>query len=307
MLKRITNVLDNRDKLAKKFRNIKAKMNNSADYDASYFVDEGEILPYRHIIYIYTSNKFLFNVYSRIDTEYFSAVLKNIILEALSYADIHLKAQKIVIGSIITPNKNYIELCNPTIVDAVKLYMRRENPYLDVKIAVLPERHTENIPHDEPQHEKAVYDLIQEENPLRIKTYVEFEKRLEEKIRQSGKSREQYLNLVRYTYMLRYDGSVEEFAEAVGSNKSTLSRIRSGYTRKPNKTLVLAMGLALKLSLEEFYIFVHANNRKFPEDMRDIFIENAIRSGNMTYDEIRAAIRLLNPDNPLITPEDEFV
>jgi hypothetical protein len=287
MLTRVENSLENREKHDSLFRILRLTRVNTEDV-AAYRVEEGGNLPYKHIIYV--SDSFIRRIFPRIDMGEMQRILRKTVNQVLKVADVELKAQSVVIGGRFTLDRDYTEACEMGIAATVKSYLRLENPYLDITVALLPDTNTQS---------EAQAEEVGAEKPLDTRIYAEYEKRLNEKIRLSGKSRADYFQSVRCDYMLRYEGTVEEFAEAVGSNKSTVCRIRSGQTRKPNKSLVLAMGLVLGLSPEDFYIFVHANNRKYPEDARDNFIENAIRYGDMTYDEIRETVGILDPDNPL--------
>lgn len=88
--------------------------------------------------------------------------------------------------------------------------------------------------------------------------------------------------------------SLEKLALEINYDKSSISKLRSGRIRKPQKHRVIALAIGMKLSDKERYEFIRCANYQYPADERDRLVESLIRGGVTDFDEINT--RLISAD-----------
>lgn len=93
-----------------------------------------------------------------------------------------------------------------------------------------------------------------------------------------------------YKYFETCGKSAAELARLVNCDKSTLSRIKSGKTKAPNKGTIVALSVAMELSAEERYDFINCSGYSYPVYDVDFRIEQYLHNGYKTIRAINEAI-----------------
>ncbi|MCM1507383.1 MAG: helix-turn-helix transcriptional regulator [Ruminococcus flavefaciens] len=88
-------------------------------------------------------------------------------------------------------------------------------------------------------------------------------------LRQSSYFFDEYLN--------RYQGTASELAENAGIDKSTLSKIKSHTYKAKSKNVIIALAIALDLTVKEREKFINSAGFSYPITEHDRFIEQQLR------------------------------
>jgi O-acetyl-ADP-ribose deacetylase (regulator of RNase III) len=97
-------------------------------------------------------------------------------------------------------------------------------------------------------------------------------------------------------YLIKNISNAEALAELIDYDKSNISRFVSRKIKKPNKSRVIAIALAMELSDEERYDFIRCTGHTYPDEERDYIIEEIIRSGKRDFTSINNTLCEINPE-----------
>lgn len=228
-------------------------------------------------------------------------LLKNCYISALILAD------KKGVESVVFPllGQDFPRELTEKAADlAIEIYQRLEQSQLNVYIiippddpvtafkpiseflarSVKPPRRAESVklpPRAEsvepPPRARSVETPAADPDPY-IDRFAEYDRKLEEAFRESGKKvkgdfyQDYVLGLLRTRIT-----NIEATAELVGyQSGSSLRRLINGDVRKPNKSIAIALAIAMNLSDEERYSFIRCAGHNYPENEQDRYIEHLI-------------------------------
>ena len=83
-------------------------------------------------------------------------------------------------------------------------------------------------------------------------------------------------------YINRYPGTASELAEAADIDKSTVSTIKSHKYETRSRTVVIALAIALDLTVDDRNRFINSAGFNYPHDKNDYFIEQQLRKKRYT-------------------------
>lgn len=103
-----------------------------------------------------------------------------------------------------------------------------------------------------------------------------------------------------YKYFDKCGLTSSELADKIGCDKSTVTRIRSGDTKKPQKKRVIALAIAMELSAEERYDLIRCSGNSYPVDEMDYAIEQFMRDGYRKLSNISDMLYKRNKNRLLV-------
>lgn len=88
-----------------------------------------------------------------------------------------------------------------------------------------------------------------------------------------------------YAYIERYPGTASELAEKAGIDPSTISKIKSHTYETKSRNVVIALAIALDLTIDDRKRFINSAGFSYPKTERDRFIEQQLRKKR--YNNVR--------------------
>lgn len=166
--------------------------------------------------------------------------MRKLTLNVLDYADKKLKAQSIVFASLSFPETkdNYVR---KTMNAAINTWIRTENPYMNVAIAIAPKKSSaefRNIFYNEPEENKAVQvsEYSDDYTKFRLKMNDEIKIYLDQN---PQKSKQGFYMEIRIGYISQYSGKRDALAETIGVDASTISRYKSPQTKEESEYITV--------------------------------------------------------------------
>lgn len=99
-----------------------------------------------------------------------------------------------------------------------------------------------------------------------------------------------------YEYFESCGIKASRLAEIMGCDKATVSRIKNGQTKKPQKKTVIALAIAMDLDTEQRYDFINCSGHAYPSEMMDYMIEQLMRDGYRRVSDINDILYEHNKD-----------
>jgi transcriptional regulator with XRE-family HTH domain len=100
-------------------------------------------------------------------------------------------------------------------------------------------------------------------------------------------------------YINRYPGTATELAEAADIDKSTVSTIKNHKYKAKSKKVILALAIALNLTVDDRKRFINSAGFNYPHDKYDYFIEQQLRKKIYTS--------VIDFNNDIINEYPEFI
>jgi O-acetyl-ADP-ribose deacetylase (regulator of RNase III) len=148
-----------------------------------------------------------------------------------------------------------------------------------------------------------IHDRLEVKPPVETVSYVsqyaEYDKKYSEALASSQLSKAEFNEKRVRDYLIKHISNEETVARLIDYDKSSISRFVSGRIKKPRKSRVIALALAMELCDEERYDFIRCVGYKYPNDERDYLVEETIRSGKRNFTSINDALCQINPEYSL--------
>lgn len=141
--------------------------------------------------------------------------------------------------------------------------------------------------------------------------FEEFETRLSKKIKNSGKTKNEYHmdTCLDYLDCLNAPGKKSELAKMLNFNQSTLTKFLDavkGYggniPRDKKRIIAIAIGIGLEDDDYGRFEFIRCSGFDYPSDLLDRQVEKIIRSGARNFRYINEKLCKINPDFDLTQP-----
>lgn len=109
-----------------------------------------------------------------------------------------------------------------------------------------------------------------------------------------------------YEYFENCGLNTAELARMIQRDKATVSRIRNGDTKKPQKRTVIALAIAMGLDIDKRYDFINCSGHSYPSEQMDYMIEQLMRDGCTKVGTVSDMLYKCNKEWLLIgNPDDE--
>lgn len=290
-------------------------LESKTDFSDHFFTTEGYDMWYKNIILAFIP----YPQYYNDDLGTFSNKLRIMTLKILRHAVDNLSAKSIVFGYPgFDVNEKDFE-CFRTVVATVNTFIRTENPYLKVFMAVRPSHKKEHLysqdiskkytvvsnntfveTFQDMKQSVGISDLLKrvENSVLDPAIYMEYSCSLKRRMKESGIEHKYFAKNIISEYLQEYKGKQSTLAKMVGCDASEISRYKNGTHVPRSKERMLAIALAIGLKKEDMYLFMNGGGYKYPEDFRDNLIELLHNYGENDFDTIKNLIEEVCYDYP---------
>lgn len=103
-----------------------------------------------------------------------------------------------------------------------------------------------------------------------------------------------------YEYFDTCGKKAAELAGLILCDKATVSRIKNGHTKNPQKKTVIALAIAMELPMEQRYDFINCSGHSYPSEKMDYMIEQLMRDGYSSISNINDMLYQKNKEWLLI-------
>lgn len=122
-----------------------------------------------------------------------------------------------------------------------------------------------------------------------------------------GKSCEDIKRERFYEYFDSCKKTASKLAELIGCNKATVSRIKNGQTKFPQKKTVIALAIAMELPMKQRFDFINCSGHAYPADKMDYAVEQLMHDGYKSLSNISDMLYEKNKEWLLVgTNSDEL-